>query len=237
MAKVLAIYDEDCRERQSNKRALDGRIERLTEWWWGDKRLSEVSGGTCKAYAAARGNAGGARRDLQDLRAAIRHHAALGLHRGIVQVSLPEKGAARDRWLTRSEAAALLWACWRYREMQKRHRGPDKGRLLPTKKRPLRDLARFILIGLYTGTRAGAIAAASPYRREGHSYGISRRASFTAWRSGRRPRRSVNHLFPFRRDSSRISAAGIVWIEKPVTSLSGEARPSRGPRRRDSTRR
>lgn len=29
---------------------------------------------------------------------------------------------------------------------------------------------RFILIGLYTGTRAGAIASASPYRDLGHSY-------------------------------------------------------------------
>jgi integrase len=37
-------------------------------------------------------------------------------------------------------------------------------------KRPLRHLARFILIGLYTGTRAGAIAAASPHREEGRSF-------------------------------------------------------------------
>ena len=37
-------------------------------------------------------------------------------------------------------------------------------------RRPLRHIARFILIGLYTGTRAGAIASASPYAEPGRSY-------------------------------------------------------------------
>jgi hypothetical protein len=70
--------------------------------------------------------------------------------------------AIRDRWLTRSEAAALIWACWRYRELQTIHRGKNKGQKIATVKRRLRHIARFILIGQYTGTRAGAIASASP---------------------------------------------------------------------------
>ena len=111
-----------------------------------------------------RGNLGGARRDLEDLRAGINHHANEGLHRSIVRVTLPEKGLPRDRWLTRSEAARLLWICWRHRELQMRHRGPDKGRSLPTNRYPLRHLARFILIGLYTGTRAGLSPAPPPSR-------------------------------------------------------------------------
>jgi hypothetical protein len=40
-----------------------------------------------------------------------------------------------------------------------------------TERRPLRHVARFILIGLYTGTRAGAIATASPYAKQGRSFG------------------------------------------------------------------
>jgi len=36
--------------------------------------------------------------------------------------------------------------------------------------RPLRHLSRFILLGLYSGTRAGAIAAASPLPALGRSY-------------------------------------------------------------------
>ena len=47
--------------------------------------------------------------------------------RAIVNVWLPAKGAARDRWLTRSKAAQLLRACWR-RELQTRPWGPDDAR-------------------------------------------------------------------------------------------------------------
>jgi integrase len=83
---------------------------------------------------------------------------------------MPAKGPPRDRWLTRNEAAALIWACWRYREKQTVYRGRHRGNQIATEKRPLRHLARFILIGLYTGTRAGAIAAASPYHSVGHSF-------------------------------------------------------------------
>ena len=41
---------------------------------------------------------------------------------------------------------------------------------VPTAKRPLRHLARFILLGIYSGTRAGAIASASPIPAVGRSF-------------------------------------------------------------------
>ena len=145
------------------------RMARLNEFW-GAKMLSDVTGETCRAYQRHRGNKGGARRDLEDLRAAIGHHASEGLHRGIVKVTLPKKGEARDRWLTRSEAAKLLWVCWRTREKQTARYDQNKGTKVSTDKRPLRHLARFILIGLYTGTRAGAIASASPTAAAGRSF-------------------------------------------------------------------
>ena len=83
---------------------------------------------------------------------------------------LPPKGRARERWLTRNEAAELLRACWRAREVQTAHRGPLKGQKIETDKRPLPHLARFILVGLYTGSRAGAIAAAALRRGQGRSF-------------------------------------------------------------------
>lgn len=169
VADVLTTFYQDCRADQVNQRTFDGRIGRLNAWW-GEKKLAEVNGATCRAYAKERGSPGGARRDLEDLRAAINYHAKEGLHRGIVRVTLPPKGQPRDRWLTRDEAAKLIWAAWRFRETQRRHRGQDKGKALPTKRRPLQHVARFILIALYTGTRAGAVATASPYRKEGHSW-------------------------------------------------------------------
>jgi integrase len=122
----------------------------------------EVTGPLCRAYAASRGSPGGARRDLQDLAAAINHHAKKGLHRGIVRVVLPERGEARQRWLEqRDEFARLLWTCWRTREVQ-------NGR--ETAKRPLRHLCRFLILALYTGSRPGAVFAASWERAPGRSW-------------------------------------------------------------------
>jgi integrase len=169
IADVLSTFIDDRREAQANKKQFDRRMMRVNAWW-GAKMLSEVTGENCRAYQMARRNKGGARRDLEDLRAAINHHAKEGLHRGNVRVTLPPRGAPRDRWLTRSEAARLIWTCWRARELQKRHGGAEKGKTLPTNKKPLRHLARFVLIGLYTGTRAGAIASASPIPAVGRSF-------------------------------------------------------------------
>jgi integrase len=169
---VLSIFVDDrpdlYLEVKDSQKFLN-RMARLNAYW-GSKMLSDVTGETCRAYQKNRGNKGGARRDLEDLRAAINHHAAEGLHRGIVRVTLPKKGEPRDRWLTRSEAARLIWECWRSREVQTIHRGSKAGQKVETDKRPLRHLARFILIGVYSGTRAGAIASASPIAAIGRSF-------------------------------------------------------------------
>ena len=53
--------------------------------------LSAINGESCRSYVASRGSNGGARRDLEDLRAAINHHAKEGFHRGVVRVWLPPK--------------------------------------------------------------------------------------------------------------------------------------------------
>lgn len=228
VAEVLSIYDADKRDRQANKRTYDSRILRLNEWW-GNKKLAEINGETCRQYVAWRGSSGGARRDLEDLRAAINHHKLEGLHRGEVRVLLPKKGEPRERWLTRSEAARLVWACWRYREKQKRSRGKNKGKRLPTCKRPLQHVARFILIGLYTGTRAGSIAAASPYRREGHSWvdleaGVFYRRQIGKHATNKRqpPIRLPDHLLGHMRRWKRKSIASSHFVEfngRPVKDV------------------
>ena len=169
IADVLSVYLDDCGPRMTDQPKLERTIGRLNDYW-GGKVLSQVTTAECRAYVKSRGKTGGARADLETLRAAINHHAKENLHYGTVRVSLPPKGPPRDRWLTRSEAARLIWACWRYRERQTIHRGRHKGQLIATDKRPLRHLARFILVGLYSGTRASAIASASPYRDMGHSF-------------------------------------------------------------------
>lgn len=225
---VLSIFVDDRREKQRNKKGFDKRIGRLNAWW-GAKILCEVTGENCRAYEKARGSRGGARRDLEDLRAAINHHAKEGLHRGVVRVALPEKGEARDRWLTRDEAAALLWACWRAREVQTMRSGLMKGQKVATSKRPLRHLARFILIGLYSGSRAGAIAAASPIPAIGRSYvdleqGIFYRLPQGQRRSNKRqppmpiPRRLLAHLRRWK-ERGLCAAHFVEFNGKPVASV------------------
>jgi hypothetical protein len=136
-ADVLSIYQLDKLRNRFNVdsenediippiRRFKKRIERLNEWW-GAKMLGEVNGEACRSYTKKRRKRGGTRRDLEDLRAAIGHHADEGYHREIVKISLPERGEPRDKWLTRGDAAKLIWTYWRYREMQKMSRGPMKG--------------------------------------------------------------------------------------------------------------
>lgn len=166
---VLQVYVKWAYPLSHEKEKLVRRIARLSRYWQ-DYSLADVNGETCRGYVTFAGSTGGARRDLEDLRAAINHHAKEGLHRELVRVATPRKGGPRERYLERPEVARLLWTAWRYRETQTIHSGPMKGQKRQTAKYPLRHIARFILIGIYTGTRAGAIAAASWNRGPGRSY-------------------------------------------------------------------
>ncbi len=228
IADVLSIYDNDCGPLQARRAQLDARLERLNDFW-GNRKLADVTGETCRAYVRWRNSVGGARRDLEDLRAAINHHSKEGLHRGVVRVVLPPRGPARTRWLTRKEAAALLRICWRAREIQIQHRGTLKGQKIETDRRPLRHLARFILIGLYTGTRAGAIATASPHKGQGRSFVDLERGIFYRLAEGQRetnkrqppipiPPRLLAHLCRWR-DKGIARDYFVEWNGKPVKSV------------------
>jgi integrase len=76
------------------------------------------------------------RRELKVLSAAINHWHRESPLVAVPKVSLPEEGERRERVLERSEVARMLWAC---------------------RKRKYGYVARFILIGVYTGTRHSAI--------------------------------------------------------------------------------
>jgi integrase len=131
--------------------------------------------------------------------------------------------------LERKEAAALIWHCWRYREKQTIHVGSGKGKPVFTTERPLRHIARFILIGIYTGTRAGAIATASPHQEEGRSFVDLDRGIFYRKAIGKRatkkrqtpapvPPRLLVHM----RRWSRLKLIASCFVEfngKPIASV------------------
>lgn len=238
IADVLNIYLTDVAPSQAREKEVRQRVIKLVEWW-GLKYLSDVNGRACRDYVqwrtaqpikAARpektGNparkvtAAAARRELEDLRAAINHHRREGLCSEVVEVSLPEKSPPRERWLTRHEAARLLWAAWRYREVQKG---------VTTKRRSRQHVARFILIGIYTGTRSAAICAASYSPEEGRSWVDLDRGVFYRRASGakqtkkrqppvRLPRRLVAHMARWR-EAAPGSSAVIEFNDAAIKSI------------------
>lgn len=157
---VIAIYAEDVAHKHARPKDTADRLDRLLDYF-GDKTLSILNKASCNAYNDQRGSQSAARRELEDLRAAVRHHWEAGLCSALTPVVLPDKSEPRERWLRRSEAAKLLLTAWRRR---KAFRGHD------TKQATAKHIARFILIGLYTGTRSSAICSAALAPEEGRGW-------------------------------------------------------------------
>lgn len=151
IADVMLIYSADVVASHPDENRIAKRIKRLV-LWWGGKMLSQVTGANCRAYAASRPGPGGARRDLQDLSAAIGHHHREGYHREEIKVWLPPRGKPRERWMSRDEIARLVWTAWRAREGGQR---AGEGRYTA------RHIARFVLLAYATASRPGAILTAS----------------------------------------------------------------------------
>lgn len=186
--------------------------------FFGDKMLSEINGRSCREYVAQRAYQSAARRELEDLRAAINLHRREGLCREVVEVTLPEASQGRERWLTRSEAARLIWAAWRYREQQNRR---------ATDRYTRRHVARFILVALYTGSRASVITSAALKQTEGRGWIDLERGVFYRRAEGqqetkkrapaiRLPDRLLAHLRRWKRLGARYA---VEWNRRPVASI------------------
>lgn len=160
IADVLILYLKDVAPSHTRPGDTVGRFRRLIEFF-GDRPLSDINGALCRKFAATKSNPSAARRELEDLRAAINHHRREGHCSHIVEVVLPPRHVPRERWLTRTEVARLIWAAWRYREVQQG---------APTDRPSLKHLARFVLLALYTGTRASAVCEAALQQTPGKAW-------------------------------------------------------------------
>ena len=105
----------------SRPEAIRKRLDNLLEFF-GLHVVADLNGPLQRQYVEQRGFQSAARRDLEDLAAAINWHLRDKVGGAIQQFRpvLPDAAEARDRWLTRSEAAHLIWTAWRARQ---RHRG------------------------------------------------------------------------------------------------------------------
>jgi integrase len=217
VADVLGLYGRDVAPKHARPRESAQRLAALIEYF-GDKLLSDINGTLCRAYVEHRGSSAAARRELEDLRAAINYHRREGLCSTIVEVVLPEAAPARERWLTRSEAAALIWAAWRYREVQKGS---------PTGRRSRQHIARFVLLALYTGTRAGAVCGAALLPTTGRGWIDVARGVFYRRADGERETKKRKPSIPLppelhghlRRWKRRGQRFAVEWYGEPVTRI------------------
>lgn len=103
--------------------------------WWSEKRVEEISAASIRQYVAHRNAGVSARRELAFLNAAFSHwranHAPM---MAVPKIKLPPKPAPRQNFMTRSEAARFLWHA-----------------------RKVPHLARFFIVGWYTGSRRDVI--------------------------------------------------------------------------------
>lgn len=157
VAEVLNLYQMDLPQNKPSRELVGYHVANLLQYW-GDKSLAKVKGSTCREYLKSRISSSltqasmstsekppqrrkfvkpsTVRRELKTLSAAINHWHKESPLVAVPKVSLPDEGERRERVLERSEVARMLWAC---------------------RKRKWKYVARFILIGLYTGSRHRAV--------------------------------------------------------------------------------
>jgi integrase len=133
VADILSAYATDIAPSRKTAVTISYQIGSLLKWW-GTKTSNEITARNCRLYAATKTDAAAAQ-DLKILRAACNHWSReyLALNPPPVIVK-PAEGKARERWLTRSELARLVWAA-----------------------RRTQHIKRFILLCYYTGSRPGVI--------------------------------------------------------------------------------
>jgi len=230
-ADVLMLYFRDIPADSPSRETIKYHVKALNAYW-GDKSLADVKGSTCREYVQGRclNNTprlgmlsakpvaqSTARQELKTFQAAINHWHRESPLEAVPKVSLPKVQSRRERWLTRNEVAALLQAC---RRLSREGRKAAKG---ATQYTDYSHVARFILIGIYTGTRHDAIIRLSWKidRRNGHAdlarNVIYRRGSDERDTSKRRPpvlipERLRSHMARWRRELSQNEVQSIVHV-------------------------
>jgi integrase len=223
-----AVTDKMRMKHEHRRRAGIAIIGRLNKYF-GSYNIPQLKASVSKAFAAQRGSQSSARKELEILQAAVNLFVEEEV--GGVQTKfrswLPDQSEPRDRWLTRSEAAGLIWAAWRLREDRGGHGKTghnSRGRFTS------RHIARFILVGLYTGTRASAICGAALTQAIGRGHvdlenGIFVRKGMGVKANNKRqptiplPPRLLAHMRRWQRLGLSKSAV-VEWQGEPIDRIS-----------------
>lgn len=234
VVEVVTVYLKEHAQHSVSRDFLFATAKPILEWW-ADFTLADINADKCRQYVEWRLkqhrklqpvkeepeaprplipiSEQTARHELKTLRTAINwYHREHGPLPSKPVVTLPDKAAPRvDYWLSRKEVAARLRAA---------RRNPY-----------LRHVARLILIGVYTGTRPGAILGLKwiPSTTDGWfdlERGILHRRGTKARRSKKRqppariPDRLLPHLRRWRRADLALGISSVVHFQgEPVKKL------------------
>lgn len=169
IADVITLYAVEKAPRTADPLSCKIRLEAILGFW-GESCLADIKRSTCEAYVdwriqqpiksfkdptkAPRASSQAARRELEDLSAAIGYWSEEHPLTRRPKVVLPPKPESSRDALTRSEAAALLKAAMGWRLDTTTGRWT---RLQGSSRKNRAHLRRFLLIAFYTGTRPGVI--------------------------------------------------------------------------------
>lgn len=170
---ILTLYADERAADTKRPDVVTGALPHLINFFDG-KMVAHATPNVCSGYVrwrtampqarykdpetAPRVGTQTARRELEVMSAAFGYAYKERKLLYPVVVSLPDKAPARDRWLTRSEAARLLWAALGFRWVRSDpYTGREIWRRNGEAQGKTRHVARFVLVGLYTGTRHDAI--------------------------------------------------------------------------------
>lgn len=178
VADVIAHFiDERLPPKPESDHKPFSRPEEVTKYmedllaWWGDKTVDEVDKTNCRKFVESCKSATAGRNRLEYLRSALNLAHKDGILRGSVIVHLPGKPDARSEFLERDEVAKLLWHAYKTRRAYTHNEKKSAatglaGTKVMTDYYPWRHVCRYILIGLYTGTRKDRIVEASFVREK-----------------------------------------------------------------------
>ncbi len=231
IADILNLYLKDKAPTGSRPMETASRVSRLLNWWGNPEQAQkdliaanqntsfygvagDVRGATCRCFATTIKAKSQARRLLEDLRAALNYAFQEGMIDRKIPVTLPQKPQPRDRWLSRNEAANMVWRAWRYRD-------PLTG--FATRK----HVARYILTGLYTGTRKAAILHTAFDRRPGCGFIDLKNGVFYRLAQGKRqtkkrqppirvPARLLAHMRRWKQNDQKFL---IEYLSSPITDI------------------
>ncbi len=235
--EVLAFYDKAVTK-------IAGRKDTASAWrslgtkkihiknllpFWADKAISDVKTSICEGYEEYRQampprrgmrkdsttvSSSTVRQELKTLGQAIRTWHCESPLAALPSVWAPPPAPPRQRYLERIEVARLLWA---------------------TRKLKLRHIARYILIGVYTGTRDEATRSLCWQRSSDSGWidtdrGILYRAGFAEVQTTKRrppmiiPDRLLAHLRRWRAHDSRLGLEQVITYAPPPPSHPGSLR-------------